>query len=179
MLSGRRPVQTRYWQWLAGRHGSHYLPWTSKLTSETPFALPSPPQAPHRSSTSGLMMASRSRGANSIALNLTNVDRGDEGLYGVAVWNLSGSVTSSPPARLTVTIGPNVVIWGTNTLVQAVPSDLTNAVAISVSSHVLALRSDGTVTAWGLNDQGQATVPAGLSNVTAVAAGWYRRTAWR
>ncbi len=110
-------------------------------------------------------------GANSNALNLTRVDRGDQGAYGVVVWNDSGSVTSAPSAQLTLTIGPNVVVWGTNTLAQAVPSDLTNAIAVAASSHVLALRSDGTITAWGLNDYGQATVPAGLSNVVAVAVG--------
>jgi hypothetical protein len=33
------------------------------------------------------------------------------------------------------------------------------------------LRADGTVTAWGNNGSGQTTVPAGLSNVVAVAAG--------
>jgi len=37
--------------------------------------------------------------------------------------------------------------------------------------HNLALRSNGTVVAWGLNSDGQTNVPAGLSNVVAVAAG--------
>jgi alpha-tubulin suppressor-like RCC1 family protein len=110
-------------------------------------------------------------GANSNTLSLTRVDRGDEGSYGVVVWNAAGSVTSAPPAQLTLTVGPNVVIWGTNTLVQAIPPDLTNAVALAASTHMLALKSDGTIAGWGLNDYGQATVPAGLSNVVAVAAG--------
>jgi len=35
----------------------------------------------------------------------------------------------------------------------------------------LALRSDGTVVAWGYNSNGQTNVPAGLSNVVALAAG--------
>lgn len=39
------------------------------------------------------------------------------------------------------------------------------------TSHGLALQRGGAVTAWGDNDCGQSTVPAGLSNVTAVAAG--------
>lgn len=39
-------------------------------------------------------------------------------------------------------------------------------------SHSLALKRNGTVTAWGLNTYGQTNVPAGLSNVMAVAAGW-------
>ena len=37
--------------------------------------------------------------------------------------------------------------------------------------HNLALKSDGTVVAWGWNAFGQAAVPADLANVIAVAAG--------
>ena len=37
--------------------------------------------------------------------------------------------------------------------------------------HSLALKTDGTVVAWGDNDNGECTVPAGLSGVVAVAAG--------
>jgi hypothetical protein len=46
--------------------------------------------------------------------------------------------------------------------------------------HSLALKSDGTVVAWGCgtasgfsSDFGQCSVPAGLTGVTAIAAGWY------
>ena len=44
------------------------------------------------------------------------------------------------------------------------------AIAAGVG-HSLALHADGTVVAWGNNSSGQATVPAGLSDVTAIAAG--------
>jgi len=37
--------------------------------------------------------------------------------------------------------------------------------------HTVALKSNGTVIAWGDNGSGQATVPTGLSGVTAIAAG--------
>jgi hypothetical protein len=39
------------------------------------------------------------------------------------------------------------------------------------AGHCLALNGDGTVTAWGDDGYGQCRVPAGLSSVTAVAAG--------
>jgi len=34
------------------------------------------------------------------------------------------------------------------------------------------LRQDGTVVAWGFNGSDQTNVPAGLSGVVAIAAGW-------
>jgi len=38
------------------------------------------------------------------------------------------------------------------------------------SGHMLALKNDGTLAAWGFNNFGQATVPAGLTGVVAIAA---------
>ena len=56
--------------------------------------------------------------------------------------------------------------------------DLTNVVAIAAgSAHSLALRSDGTVVAWGDDGDGQANVPFGLNNVVAVAAGGFNSLA--
>ncbi|MCM2274391.1 MAG: immunoglobulin domain-containing protein [Candidatus Didemnitutus sp.] len=43
--------------------------------------------------------------------------------------------------------------------------------ASSMESHVVALRDDGTIVAWGYNLAGQANVPDGLQDVVAVAAG--------
>lgn len=36
--------------------------------------------------------------------------------------------------------------------------------------HSVALRSDGTVVAWGDNSKGQTSIPAGLKNVVAIDA---------
>jgi hypothetical protein len=49
---------------------------------------------------------------------------------------------------------------------------LTNVVAIDAGrSHTVALKSDGTVVAWGVNSNGQLNVPPGLTGVVAIAAG--------
>jgi hypothetical protein len=50
----------------------------------------------------------------------------------------------------------------------------------AANSHSLALKSDGTVVAWGCGepgDQGQCNVPSGLANVVAIAAGQYHSLA--
>ncbi len=44
-------------------------------------------------------------------------------------------------------------------------------------AHSLALKSDGTVVAWGDNSAGQRSVPSGLSGVTALAAGGFHSLA--
>lgn len=79
---------------------------------------------------------------------------------------------------LSVFGAPNVLAWETRTYGSGyhpetnVPPNLTNAVAIAAGSfHSMALRSDGTVVAWGENGSGQTNVPSGLSNVLAIAAG--------
>jgi hypothetical protein len=75
-----------------------------------------------------------------------------------------------PPAPTKVEGIP--LILGSNTFGECnVPAGLCNVTAISLSNHVVALKSDGTVVAWGRNTAGQCNVPAGLSGVVAVAAG--------
>ncbi len=71
----------------------------------------------------------------------------------------------------------NVVAWGYNIYQQTnVPPDLTDAVAVAGGQyHSLALKADGTVTAWGIYHDPklgytQMTVPSGLRNVVAIAA---------
>ena len=51
--------------------------------------------------------------------------------------------------------------------------DVTGIIDITSGvQHNLALKSDGTVVAWGMNTFGQSNVPAGLSNVVKIAAGY-------
>src|ERR1035437_9763592 len=71
------------------------------------------------------------------------------------------------PAAAAVPMG-TVTTWP----LTGIPPGLTNVVAISAGAyHSLALKSDGTVVAWGLDTYGQIDVPAGLTGVTAIAAG--------
>ena len=67
--------------------------------------------------------------------------------------------------------------WGFSTVAPhfgqtTIPANATNVMAIAAGAwHSLALLSNGTVVAWGLNDHGQCDPPPGLTNVVAIAAG--------
>ncbi len=66
--------------------------------------------------------------------------------------------------------GGTVTEWGGGQ--TGFPAGLNSVTAISSSvDHSLALNTDGTVTAWGTDLDGDCEVPAGLSGVTAVASG--------
>jgi len=54
-----------------------------------------------------------------------------------------------------------------------VPAGLSNVVAIATGySHVLALKNNGTVIAWGDDSSGQTNIPPDLTNVVAISAAW-------
>jgi alpha-tubulin suppressor-like RCC1 family protein len=105
-------------------------------------------------------------GETNSSLTLVDVSPSAAGGYSVSVNNWFGSVTSRE-ARLTVN---QLALWGQNTP-QQLSVGQANVVAIAAADHIVVLKSDGTVVAWGPNDHGQTNVPAGLSNVVAVAAG--------
>jgi hypothetical protein len=88
---------------------------------------------------------------------------------------------------LTCLNGATVVAWGPGSFGQTnVPAGLSNAVAIDGGAEQsLAIRSDGTVVAWGSydNNDGRGSqpmfVPEGLSNVIAIACGGWFNVALR
>ena len=100
-------------------------------------------------------------------------------------------LTASPDPK---TLGPSSVLpWGDNYSGQSsISSGLTNVAAIAAGRyHSLALRTDGTVAAWGWSTyngpdfvlgfgqltSGQTNMPAGLTNVVAIASGGYHNLA--
>jgi hypothetical protein len=61
-----------------------------------------------------------------------------------------------------------------------VPAGLSGINAIAIGARfALALKSDGTVVAWGDNSKGQLNVPSGLSGVIAISAGGFHALALR
>jgi hypothetical protein len=115
-------------------------------------------------------------GATGTTYRLGHVWFSDAGSYTVVVSNSVGSVTSTPPAVLTVSAAPagSVVAWGYNGYGETdVPMAAQSGVtAIAASFHTVALKNDGSVLVWGANDFGQTNVPITVqSGVTAIAAG--------
>jgi len=94
--------------------------------------------------------------------------------------------TLSPGRVSGAPAGGTVVAWGCGDGYDSgqctVPEGLSDVTAIAaggwhIESHSLALKSDGTVVAWGSNSYGETTVPAGLNGVTAISAGVYHNLA--
>ena len=115
--------------------------------------------------------------ATGTVLVLTNLQMSDAGSYSAAIANDYGTNTSSS-AYLTVAQSMVVEFWPrvlgsplpTNDYTAPLYGGDLSALAVG-AFHTLALRTDGTVLAWGDNSYGQINVPAGLSNVTAIADG--------
>ncbi|MDR1710660.1 MAG: hypothetical protein LBR58_02185 [Propionibacteriaceae bacterium] len=82
---------------------------------------------------------------------------------------LAGGLVALPATSAHADSETSVIGWGD------LPPKFagTDVTSVSVgSAHVLALKKDGTVIAWGDNDAGQTKVPSKLASVKAVAAGY-------
>ena len=96
-------------------------------------------------------------GGHSLAL------KSDGTVFGWGINGKQGIATGSPTTNYPYTSSGIVTIGG---------KELTNVRAIAVGPLFnMALKNDGTVIAWGDNGAHQTDVPAGLSNVVAIAAG--------
>jgi uncharacterized repeat protein (TIGR01451 family) len=101
------------------------------------------------------------------------------------------STNNSSTATVQVSLSPHargiVAVWGcggdpnSNWGQCGVPSGLSGVTAIAAGTgSSLALKSDGTVVAWGCSgiaDRGQCNVPSGLSGVTAISGSTYHSLA--
>lgn len=111
---------------------------------------------------------------NSSKLTLTNVQTTAFGNYWVVVTNSLGGATSSV-ARLNFS---PVITWGR--VSGSLPWDATNVIALAGGDdHQVALRSEGSVFAWGANHSGQTNVPPDATNVESIAAGSWHSLAVR
>lgn len=97
------------------------------------------------------------------------------GVYSVGITNAYGGILSSNAVLGFIPMA----VAGDDSFGQLdVPGTVTNAVAIAAGAwHNLALKSDGTVVAWGENYDGQCDVPAGFVGAAAIAAGGYHSLA--
>lgn len=81
-------------------------------------------------------------------------------------------VSGSDATNAAVTGSTGVRQWGYLGFLDPVPAEATNLVSMASGwRHMVGIRSNGTVVAWGYNNAGEIAVPAGLTNVLAVAAG--------
>ena len=115
-------------------------------------------------------------GATSSEYTIPHVGPARAGAYSVIVSNPTGSVTSTPPATLTVDppFGSVVMLGNSEEAQGQVPESARIGVKAIASgnSHRVALLQDGSVVAWGDNSVGQASPPASLrTNIAAISAG--------
>jgi hypothetical protein len=87
-----------------------------------------------------------------------------------------GAVASPVTVEAAATAPPSgkVVVWGGGaqlTVPADVASGVTAIAASPLGGDVLALKLDGTVVGWGLDQHGEDSVPQGLHDVVAIAAG--------
>ncbi len=90
--------------------------------------------------------------------------------YRLRAYNDAGDSANSSVTSGTAGCPISIAQWGSPAGVP--PADLVSPVAIAAGgSHNLALKSDGTVVAWGENGSGQSTPPTNLTGVAAIDAG--------
>jgi hypothetical protein len=109
----------------------------------------------------------RAWGANSTALATIPANLTDAIALSAASSNSSTNISA-----LALNRDGTVVVLGGTAASPALtpPAGLNNVVAVSAGdTYALALKSDGTVVAWGVGQPGQTTVPAGLTNAVAIS----------
>jgi alpha-tubulin suppressor-like RCC1 family protein len=82
------------------------------------------------------------------------------------------AIAASTDGSLALQANGRLVYWGNSSFDRLNLPNTTNITTVAAGLyHMLALKRDRTVCAWGKNDSFQCDVPQGLSNVVAIAAG--------
>ena len=92
---------------------------------------------------------------------------------GVAITRIDVTApTDTTPTRASLAIPPldrinppgKLSVWGGSNLIRTVPVSATTSIVqvVAGANHIVALRNDGRIVAWGNNDFGQINVPADL-----------------
>jgi GH25 family lysozyme M1 (1,4-beta-N-acetylmuramidase)/alpha-tubulin suppressor-like RCC1 family protein len=162
---------------------SQTVPAGSTVTLSVSVIGPEPISYQWRQGTTNLADVGDFSGSATANLTISNIEAGDMGIFTVVVTNAYGAITSS---NALVTLWP-LVAWGAGTTDSGnapeygqaiVPPGLSNIAAVAGGLyHSVAVRTDGTLVAWGDNTYGQTNASAGLSNVVAVSAGRYNSLA--
>lgn len=102
--------------------------------------------------------------------NLSGVVAIAAGMVHSVALKSDGTVVACGTRQITTELGqPPTVVPAE---AAEVPAGLDNVIAIAAGgAHSLALKSDGTVVAWGDNSVGQTDVPQGLTGVVGITAG--------
>lgn len=111
-------------------------------------------------------------GRTNATLRIETTDWASEGAYSVRVTNPYATVTS---ASATLELAPLVALLDNTTFQQTLPRGLKGTVGFAFGNYQgtgLAVKSDGTVLAWGDNAYGRTNIPAGLNHVIAVDANY-------
>lgn len=111
-------------------------------------------------------------GATAATLNVSGAARSDTGYYFCTITDSLGTARSAPSWVLVAPAVTQVVSWGDNDYYKAmVPADLADAVSLAVGGdHSLAIRRDGTLTAWGYSGY-LPPASATLGGVVGITAG--------
>ena len=113
-------------------------------------------------------------GAIGPTLSIPSVSLSDRGRYEIIATSSTDETAMS--VFMFYPWSPNswIAAWGLDDAQASIPSGLNKVVALATrgsGNHSLAVRSDGTVVAWGENRFGQTDVPSDLSDVVSVAVG--------